>query len=347
MSRLRFILWVLLAWPLPAVLAHALGWRGVWGSGSALMDYLIPLPVAGGVLHVPSFVVCSLIVLNMPSASAQTAGRMRAFLVGVAVAGVLCLLRLDELLLALRTQSTMPSHLWQDNPLGLFLLCDALVALLLTVGASQGGGMRLGGLNLLLIVLPASLPLAMAMKYSPAGQSFLPGASRQGPTRFDEINMVFTRMDTDTADFRQQAELWVQPMHPRLSINSDDAAFLFTRNLDAARNFDVGQVARTLCLYEDGTPPVWLPGAAAAQCFDGHVSFSEAIQRAYDARPSAEPPDLKSYMARKDLCVGVKTIPPSGETGGVELSGMRLCGGMPEAREKLKLKYPDAAALRD
>lgn len=345
MSNLRFFLWVLIAWPLPAVLAHGWGWQGVWGSGSALVDYLIPLPVAGGALHVPSFIVCSLIVWNMPSVGAQTANSMRAFLLGCVLAGGLFLLRLDEVLLAMKTHSHMPSHWWQSNPLGLFVLSDALLALLLTLGAARDGTSRLGVVTLLLLALPASLPLSMSMKYSSAGQAFLPGAGRQGLARSDEIHMVFTSLDTDTSEFRQQAEVWVYPMHPRFSINSDDAAFLFTRDLDAARNFDVGKVARTLCLYEDGTAPVWLSGASAEQCFEGHVSFSEEIQRAYDARPASEPPDLKSYMARKDLCVGVKTIPPSGDTGGIELSSMRLCSGLQEARDKLKLKFPDVAAL--
>src|SRR5262245_4267905 len=42
---MRFFLWLLLAWPTPALIAGALGWKGVWGSGSALADYLIPIPV--------------------------------------------------------------------------------------------------------------------------------------------------------------------------------------------------------------------------------------------------------------------------------------------------------------
>lgn len=69
MSKQRFLVWTLIAWPLPALIAGALGWEGVWGSGSALVDYLIPIPVAGGSLHVPSFLFCGLAAARMPSMS--------------------------------------------------------------------------------------------------------------------------------------------------------------------------------------------------------------------------------------------------------------------------------------
>jgi hypothetical protein len=43
--------WLVFAWVLPAAIAGALGWRGIWGSRSAFGDYLLPLPMAAGFLH--------------------------------------------------------------------------------------------------------------------------------------------------------------------------------------------------------------------------------------------------------------------------------------------------------
>jgi hypothetical protein len=346
MSKLRFILWFLIAWPLPALIAGAMGWAGVWGSGSALGDYLFPIPVAGGVLHVPSFLVCSAIVWNMPKVSALAVGHMRAFLLGVALAGVLLLLKVDAIWLSYKTQSSFPIGIWQSNPLGLFFLSDALVATLLTLGATRDG-MRLTVVSLMLVVLPAGLPMLASMQYSSAGKDFLPGARRQGLARSDEVNMVFTSLDINNLEFLRRAEEWVGPSHPRFSSGSDDAAYMFTRNLDAARNFDTSKVVKTLCLYEDGTPATWISGAASDDCFESHVSFSDRFQSAYAARPAVEPVDLKDYMSRKDICVGVKTIGPSGDTGGIELSGMRICNQLQELRESLLKKYPEVAALRD
>ena len=47
-----------------------------------------------------------------------------------ALAGVLLLLlRLDDILVAMRTHSSLIGSVWQANPLGLFVLSDALLAL--------------------------------------------------------------------------------------------------------------------------------------------------------------------------------------------------------------------------
>ena len=51
-----------LAWVTPAIITEILGWRGIWGSGSAFGDALIPIPVAGGCLHVVSFCLSAAIV---------------------------------------------------------------------------------------------------------------------------------------------------------------------------------------------------------------------------------------------------------------------------------------------
>jgi hypothetical protein len=346
MSTLRLILWLLIAWPLPALLAGAMGWSGVWGSGSALVDYLIPLPVAGGVLHVPSFVVCGWIAWQLPSASASSQSKWRALLFGAALAGLLLLLRLDELLLAAQTQSSRVGSLWHENPVGLFVLCDALVALLFTAAVSQGPWLRLELRTLLLVLVPAAVPLGLALKYSKAGEDFRYVAARPGPSRSDEITMVFTRLNVHGADFQARAEAWAALRHPRLTVDSDDAAILFTTNLDAARNFDTRQVAATLCLYDDGTPSKWVSGAGIKDCFDGHVSFSERFSQAHAARPSTEPPDVRHYMARITVCDDVKPIAPGG--GGdaaVQTASLRICSGLAEAREALVLKHPEWATV--
>lgn len=324
-----------------------MGWSSVWGSGSAWIDYLIPIPVAGGALHVPSFVVGGLIVWNMPSANAKTVGSLRALLFGTALAGLLLLLRLEDLLLALQTHSSRPGTMWQENPLGLFVLSDALVALVFTAAANQGPWLRAEFATVMLLLLPPAIPVGMVFKYSSGSEPFRQVASRQGPTRSDEIILVYTHLNVGAPDFHARAEAWAAPLHPRLSINSDDVAILFTHNLDAARNFDATQVSTTLCLYEDGTQPLWAPGAGLEDCFDGHESFSERFSRAYAERPPVEPPDLKDYMARAGICTDVKPIPAGGETGGIELSSMRICRGLPETRAQLRLRYPQTAALQD
>ena len=128
MNKLRLIVFGILAWVVPPLIAGALGWRGVWGSGSALVDYLIPIPVAGGALHVPSFVLLLVLVAWGPRLSAKATGRARALALGAALTGAVLLL---------------PPPEWRpsENPLGLFVVVDALVALL-SVRAQRTGGLR-------------------------------------------------------------------------------------------------------------------------------------------------------------------------------------------------------------
>lgn len=107
----------------------------------------------------------------------------------------------------------------------------------------------------------------MVQKYSPAGEAFMQGGARQGHARGDAIEMVFTSLNVNAPDFRARAEAWAAARHPRLSVDSDDTAFLFTSNLHAARRFDTSKAATTQCLYEDGTPPRWLAGQKYTECF--------------------------------------------------------------------------------
>ncbi len=305
---LRTALWLLIAWPLPAAVAGALGWSGVWGSGSALFDFLIPVPVAGGALHVPSFVLTTLVVLHWPKASAANAQRLRGLLVGMALAGGLWLLDLTEVLQAWHDGSALPYRLSQANPLGLFVLCDALVALLAFTPARAHAPRTRGrpdALALLLCVAPAALPVATAWPKSAAEQPFVKGMARNGPQRGDETLMVYTRLSPTATDFKARALDWAsqpaQMLDPAMHVDTEDMAVLFTTQHTAAQRFQTDQAALTLCLYEDGTPPQWLPGAG--DCFGPHQSFNDLLQ-AEHARPSgaAATPQERLQQALQALC---------------------------------------------
>ena len=101
MMQRRFA-WLVIAWTAPALAAGVLGWSGIWGSGSALVDYLIPIPVAGGVLHLPSFIVTTALVWPMRAGSARIAGAGSApWLLGAAAVGLLMMLDTERLLRAI------------------------------------------------------------------------------------------------------------------------------------------------------------------------------------------------------------------------------------------------------
>lgn len=323
------LLWFLVAWPLPAVVAGALGWEGIWGSGGALTDYLVPIPVAGGALHVPSFALCTLAVYLAPSLGAVGAGRVRAALVGVALVGLLWLLKLPELLLARQTGSTFIGSVWQQNPLGLFFVSDGLLALLFTSVRGPRPLFRFELPALALALLPAALPLAMAWPASLDEQPFKRGAGQVGATRGDETLFVYTATSPNATGFRERALAWASApetfMHPRYHIDNEDVAVMFTQDLDAANQGDRARVGATLCLYEDGTEPQWHSGAG--DCFGEHQSFSERLHRAMDARSADEPGEAGRRAAARELCSTVQ--PPAASPGmPLELASTRLCAAL-------------------
>ena len=241
MNKSRLLLWTLIAWPLPALIAGALGWQGVWGSGSAMTDYLIPIPVAGGVFHLPTFVLGAVAVMVLPNLGPAGASRLRALIFGIAIAGVLWLLNLDQLFRALQNGEPFTRPRWQQNPLGLFFICDALLTLLFIAAALQRPWLRLEVLTLVLLLMPSLMPLQMAMPRTKTTEEkqlqFTAGASDRDKTRGNEWLMVYTPMDMNAPDFRQLAERWVEKpgstAHPRFHISTEDLAVMFTANRDA------------------------------------------------------------------------------------------------------------------
>jgi len=352
MHKTRLLLWTLIAWPLPALIAGALRWNSVWGSGSALTDYLIPVPVAGGVLHVPTFVLGAVAVTVLPNLSPAGASRLRALIIGVALAGVLWLLNLDQLFRALQNGEPFAHLQWQQNPLGLFLVCDALLALLFTASAKQRPRLRIEVLTLVLLMLPSLLPLQMAMPRAKTPEEkqlqFTAGAGDREQVRGNELLMVYTPLDMNAADFRQRAEQWVElpasMAHPRFHISAEDLAVMFTADREAARRFDKNQVRLTLCLYEDGAQPRWLPGVG--DCFSDHRSFSERLSAVVAARPPAEPAELRLHFAAREQCLTEKFASvPEGQ--GLQVTSAFVCGGLERDRMQLIPKFPDEARLKE
>ncbi len=297
----RLLLWMLLAWPLPALLAHGLGWHTIWGSGSVALDYLLPMPVAAGVLHVPSFVLCAIGLWQLPSVSAKTAARLHATAWGLALAGALGLLRLDEALLAVRSGSSWSGTLWQENPLALFVLTDAALALLMGAWPALAAP-RCDPVRWLLCLCPGLGGVVLAWQMVPVVDAFLPGTVRPGLARGDAQWMVYTGQDMQAAGFLPNATSWAQQWHRSGLGHGGDMALLFSQSRDAVKRFDMAHAQMTLCLFDDDTPPRWLPGAQAQACFDGHQNFNEEVDMAITRQAADLPIDTRRTNAQRQVC---------------------------------------------
>lgn len=334
----HLLIWLPLAWLLPALLGHALGWSGLWG-GAALPDLLWPLPVAGGALHVPSFVLCAVLVKLIPGASDRVAARLQALLLGLALAGLLWLLRLDGMWVSWRSGGNWPGWQWASNPLGLFLLCDATLALLVTARWPSLSLLR-DPVAAVLLALPLVAPIAMTARSGLVTEPFLMGHSRPGDVRGDEVLMIYTRLDMQAPDFQARALAWADRYHPSRDLNADDTAVLFADSHEAAQRMETARARQTLCLYEDGTPPLWLPGGQPQACFDRHLSFQERLMAARAAQPAGRPEEVTAYHARRVACESTSTAQAGQNVPGQEVSALRMCAGLAEGRERLLRQYP-------
>ena len=291
MRTLRIIVFGSLAWLMPPLIAGALGWRGVWGSGSALVDYLIPIPVAGGALHVPSFALLMILVALGPQLSPKAAGRARALALGAMLTGGVLLLPPPEWRLS-------------ENPLGLFMAVDALVALLSLLGAPRQPGLRFeAGAVLALLAVPA-LGVMVAWRVLGLGEAFVSGNATLSEDRALVSVDVGVRGDMAGAGMRQRAQQWAMTLHdPAMKMGTEVAELRFA----GPRS---GAAAAVLCLYEDGTPARWLP--AQGDCLQGYTTFASRLARHAATLPPDAPREVREHLAARAACaeIGWKSAHP-------------------------------------
>jgi hypothetical protein len=283
-STLRVIVFGILAWMVPALVAGALGWSSIWGGGSALVDYLIPMPVAGGALHVPSVALLMVLVVHGPRLSAKAAGRARALAVGAMLTGGVLLL-------------PPPDWRLSQNPLGLFLAVDALVALVSLLDAPRQPGLRLeAGALLALLAVPA-LGAMVAWRALGLGESFVSGRATLSEDRAVVSVHVEARGDIAHAGLRQRAQEWAMTLHdPAMKMGVEVAELRFTGADDAA-------ATAVLCLYEDGRPPRWLTGQG--DCLQGYTTFASRLARHAAAVPPDAPREVREFLAARAACAEI------------------------------------------
>lgn len=318
MTRLPLLIWALLAWPLPALVAGAAGWHGVWGSGSALVDYLIPIPVAGGVLHVPSFLLGAVAVAQAPHWSATALSRARVLALCVALAGGFFLFDL-------------PGGRVHENPLALFLLSDGVLALLVLSLLGGQLGFRREPLSVgVALVLGPVLGLAALMALlAPGAPDFEPGLSSTDSTGTTRRQFVHTTKGPDGERFRAQALAWAErDQHPWLGKDVEEVSLFFTARAAAAVTGHEGDVFVTLCLYEDGTPPRWLDGVGL--CSRDHLSFDERVRRAARRLPDTVPRDEAMARGLRQACAEAPPAPAAPASAWV--SRVWRCEGVGPAR---------------
>lgn len=293
----RLLLWIVVAWPVPALFAGALGWRGVWGSDSAFVDYLIPVPVAGGAFHTVTLLATTACLLLQRQVPPALAGLARGVLLGIALAAGTFLFDVQ-------------GGRWRlsENPLALFVFSDALLAQLFLAafgGRSPHGRSQWIAAALVTVITPcAAVWLAQAAQ---PRREFQYVGSRQGPDRGDERIYVRTDIPVHASGFREAAAAYAEQWNPRSNVNTEDMAVHFFAATEAAERQDESRAALTLCLYQDGTPAAWHAGAG--NCF-AHETISERAQRLFQALDPSRPQEQRLRDAGMKACEGFR---PTGD----------------------------------
>jgi hypothetical protein len=343
-DAVRLVSFLVVAWALPPAIAGALGWNGIWGTGSAFWDSLIPFPTTGGFLHLPSIAGCAALIAWRKAGVEPFATLSRPLATGIALAGVALMLDIADLHLA-ATTDVAPYHLLTANPLGLFLLSDGVLAQLWLPRldrARRGAGWLAAGL--LAALAPACLVGCVAYRQAPSAHDrLLRGMSWEGPARGDEIVTVYSSIGFVPAEL--EAELRADPMRlalpPEQHENAEDQAIYFFDSLSATRERRLDGARLAWCRYEDGTPSHWVDDGA--ECFADHVSFAERWEQLRDGTDPELSPDVRSFVARRLACANV-VLAPGAEYSGV--AAQRRCTELPRLREELLARASSERDLR-
>jgi hypothetical protein len=335
--KIQLAIYLVAAWLLAPLLAGLAAWPSVWGGGSAALDYLLPLPISGGVLHLPSLLGGALLLVlrQRGAGTAPWWGRVGA--AAMAGAGAALLIDLSALAQAWHSDSAWPlTGRWlSQNPLGLFLLVDGLLALLWPGRPAARPSVRTRLLGVLLALGLPLLLLAAQWRQLPVHRhELLIGASRPGPARGDETTAIYTRLPMQPAPLADALARQGLLPHPRDDVNVQDQALVFFDSLADAQRLNLTNARLTWCRYEDGSAERWIPGAG--DCFGGHRNFSERLAERHSGLDPGLSPPVRSLLARWLLCQ--------------ELSNAAECSGLAREREQLRgraeLSDLDREALR-
>lgn len=317
---------LLAAWLTPALIAGVLGWTGIWGTGSALVEYLIPLPVAGGALHVPSFAVLLGVVFSLERRRAGTA-RLVAVAAFAACLGALAaqvdVERLGGWLFTDYQPHGSPLRL-DGNPLLLFIATDAFWAGVYALGVAPSPPRAAW----LAVPLAPLLVIGLAViDYGTGAPVFTIGGSFQGPSRGQVTEVVYTNAPYDEQRLLQWLESKPGFARPWLTPNAEHVALVFSSSLQAvkSRRLDAlggADTVATLCLYENDQRVEPYPGLH--DCFAGHETTLETLQRLTAAQQTGLGDDIDQWAARVALC---RTVEPPPERY-FDIERVALCRNM-------------------
>lgn len=287
--------WLLPAWVAPALIAGALGWPGIWGTGSAFIEYMIPVPVAGGFLHVPGFAVLAAFVISFDRLPLSVQRIAPAVAVGI----FLCAMALQadtERLANWLTTDYQPygSPLrFGSNPVLLFLATDAFFAALFAFSQGMRSPKAIWAAA---IVAPFAVAGLSVFQIAGEGLRFEIGGPHS-EDRSRELWLVYVSGPYDEDAFKAWyagVDHLASPWH---SPNYEQSAIYFTNSLELAKSrrldgLTPDTVVATACQYESDLSMYWHEGKF--DCFADRPTVESRLAAFSDSLP----PDFDRKAAR-------------------------------------------------
>lgn len=346
---MRYLVLVL-AWITPALVAGMLGWTGIWGTGSALVEFLLPVPIAGGFLHVPSFAVTACLVLA-DRLSEGLARSVPAVAAAVLVATVCLALDTGRIHAFLFSDHTPASLIvFELSALHLFIASDAFwVCFHYLTGGRRSPAWQWGAVALVPV---AALAFSTAPRLA-GTPVFELGGIRQGPSRGDQLHVVYASSPFQEDVYRN----WLASRDyfgpPWTSPNSEHVAIVFTDSLEATKRLryeDLPAIAvATFCLFEEDRSIHAYAGHH--DCFADRRTVAERLADLRRQPPSRLGEDIDRWYAYLRLCDGVE-LPDQPDR---DVARLHICratiDGLEDRVAQFTLKYgadsPQAAFVRD
>lgn len=324
-SSMHFVI-LILAWITPAVIAGILGWSGIWGSGSAFGEFLVPIPVAGGVFHVPSFAIVAGIILASRNSIGPLSRYLPVLAFSVLALALSLMLEFDRINAWLFTDYTPygSPFRFDDNPLLLFVATDAFW---LGVYALMRGFSSPVRLWYAVPLVPLAIMGFSAVNYQTSGPVFKVGGSMYTASRGEEIIVVYTSSGYDEEAIVKWIESDRKLSLPWFNVNSEHVAIFFTNSMQAIKwgRFDQiegDSTVATICLYEEDRSIV--PHRDYYDCFAGRNTVEQEMAALAASEATGLGRDIDSWYAQLLLCDGVE-IPESAAT---DIALIGVCQGV-------------------
>lgn len=323
---------LILAWITPAFIAELLGWKGIWGAGSAFFDLLIPTPVAGGVFHLASFTAALALIFG-EKRFPEALGKTVTLIAASVFIGMVALHIDSERLNAFLFTDYKPhgSPLRFDS--NIFYLCITTDALWVLVYYLIMGNIPQGKSWAIPCMVPICIIGLSVATYKFGGPVFKIGIGFPGKHRGQEVGMIYMSGPYDKAALLKWFNSKPYLYRPWENINYEHSAVYFTTSMQAIKwgrpdLVDAHNTLATICLYEEDQSMTLHKGYV--DCFSGKDTIEETLKKITADNPTGFGKDLDFWYARVLLCQGVD-VPPDYNRD-IKLFG--ICSGVKQTFEK-------------